>query len=350
VKVSLCVIAKNEEQFLPMLLSDIKAQSYPHSGIEVVLVNSNSTDNTPVLMTQFAQDNKDFQNVAILLNCKNSQASSWNVALSYATGDVVVRVDAHGSIPMDFVSNIVSNIQSGEKVVGGGRPNKVLDKTPWAMTLLAAEECMFGGNIAKYRRVQSEKQYLNTIFHGAYCKEVLAKVGGFNENLGRTEDNEFHYRITQAGYKICCCPDIISYQYIRTTLGGMIKQKYSNGLWIGLTTGVCPKCLSYFYFAPLLLVLGFVLSAVLAAVGIAVPIGVLSGVYALFDIFITVNAFIGRRRYPQLLLLPFIFPLLHFSYGAGTLVGLIKMPFWRKTIETAEKRINEIKRHYSDIK
>ena len=51
-----------------------------------------------------------------------------------------------------------------------------------------------------------------------------------------------------------------------------------------------------------------------------------------------------KKPNPLFLLLPFIFPLLHISYGIGTLVGLVKMPFWRKKLDdTSEKRIEMVK-------
>lgn len=348
--VSICVIAYNEEQFLPSLLNYIKAQDYPHKDIELILTDNKSTDTTKKIMTEFALKNeaeKDFKSVWVIDSPKNLQAVAWNEALLNAAGDIIIRLDAHSVIPSGFVSANVRNIQSGEYVCGGGRPNKTYKKTSWAYTMLAAEECMFGGTACNYRKVQKEKKYINTVFHGAYRKEVFAKVGGFNEDLGRTEDNELHYRITKAGYKICCCPDILSYQYIRETFCGMLKQKFQNGKWIGLTLGICPRCLSMFYFAPLALVLGYLLFALLAVFGIWLPLVLLTTVYLLFDLFITASAFLNRKVYTAFLLLPFMFPLLHISYGAGTLAGICKMPFWRKTLDgSSTRRIELVKKSF----
>ena len=39
-RVSVCVVAYNEERTLPLLLSDIKKQTYEHKKIEIVLVDS----------------------------------------------------------------------------------------------------------------------------------------------------------------------------------------------------------------------------------------------------------------------------------------------------------------------
>ena len=163
---------------------------------------------------------------------------------------MIIRIDAHARIPEDFVQKNIKNIEAGEFVVGGPRPNTVDHPTEWKKILLLAESSMFGSGIASFRRKSSERKYVKSVFHGAYRREVFEKVGGFNENLGRTEDNELHYRIRKAGYKICYDPEIISYQFVRGTLKQMMKQKYGNGYWIGLTTGVCPECLSIYYFVP----------------------------------------------------------------------------------------------------
>lgn len=57
----------------------------------------------------------------------------------------------------------------------------------------------------------------------------MIKSDFYNEELGRTEDNEIHYRMRKAGFKLCYCPEIVSYQHTRNTLKGMLKQKYGNG-------------------------------------------------------------------------------------------------------------------------
>lgn len=345
--VTLCVIAYNEEQFLQGLFDDIKNQSYNHSKIEVVLVNNGSTDKTESIMERFAEKN-DFFNVKIVHNHKGNQAIGWNTALLNTTGNVIIKVDAHAKIPADFVQSNVNVIASGEYVCGGGRPNIPVKDKPWDNMLLAAEECMFGGSFAKYRNLQTEKEYINSIFNGAYRREVFARIGGFNEALGRTEDNEFHYRLTKAGYKICCSPNIISYQYIRRNLPRMIQQKYSNGYWIGLTAKKYPKCLSLFHFVPFAFVLGIILCSILAIVGYPLLLSLLVGAYLLFDGYITFNALKSEKRCREFILLPLIFPALHIAYGIGTLIGIFHLPIRKDNLIKAKKRIRQVKRYYME--
>ena len=143
---------------------------------------------------------------------------------------------------------------------------------------------------------------------------------------------------------MCSFPDIISFQHTRSTLRNMIKQKYGNGYWIGLTCGVCPGCLSYFHFAPFVFLLMLIIFTAFAALGYIYPLLYTGLAYLIFHFVNTVVCFLTRKIKPQFLLLPFIFPILHIAYGIGTLCGLIKMPFWKRKLGSAPfDRIEEVK-------
>ena len=345
-RVSLCTIAHNEEKALNGLLRDFRDQNYPHRNIEVIMIDSNSTDHTHEIMDDFKNTDNGFYDVKVYNTKGSNQAAAWNVAIEHATGDIIIRVDAHSKIPRQFVSRNVFNIQEGENIVGGGRPNICMNPNPWTETLLAAEESLFGSSVADYRRPAAQKEYQDSMFHAAYRREVFAEVGGFNEDLGRTEDNELHYRIRQAGYKMCCCPEIISFQHTRSTFKRMLSQKYGNGYWMGLTLGVCPKCLSYFHFIPFVFLLTIIGTLLIWAIfGQPVFFAVIMAMYTMFNFVNTVGAFVIKKSAnPLFLLLPFLFPILHITYGIGTLVGLIKLPSWKKSLDgSAQKRIEEVK-------
>ncbi len=353
--VSLCVTARNEEQAVPKLLSQINSQTYPHGRMEIVLVDSASSDNTRGIFNKFAEDFKnEYMNVRVLDNPKISQAAGWNTAIKNALGDVIIRVDAHAEIPEDFTEKNISVIKSGEYVCGGARPSTVDNPTNYKNMLLLAEGSMFGSSIAGYRREMSgEKKYVSSVFHGAYRREVFERVGGFNESLGRTEDNEFHYRVRKNGYKICFSSKIISYQHIRATLGKMLLQKYGNGKWVGLTLGVCPKCLSVFHFVPFCFVAaltGFIALALIGAISgaevLRLPLVILSVLYLFADFIMTAAATAGaEKKHIVQLLLPGVFLLLHLSYGIGTAVGIFKMPFLKGTLRrSAEHEAESVRR------
>ena len=103
-KVSIIITARNEEKYLPMLFEDILNQTYPLQNTEVVLMDSNSTDNTRKLMEEFKENNGNLS-VQIVTNERQIQAAGFNEGVKHATGDVVLKIDAHSRIPEDFVQN-----------------------------------------------------------------------------------------------------------------------------------------------------------------------------------------------------------------------------------------------------
>ncbi len=330
--VSICVVALNEEGSLPKLLEDIKSQTYDHGLIEVVFVDSGSTDGTKEIMENFKSENNDFYDVLILDNPKKILPCGCNVALKNYTGDAIVRIDAHANIPSDFIEKNVELLNSGEMVCGGQRPNVIDGSTPWKETLLIAEQSMFGSSIASYRH-SNKTSYVSSIFHGMYRREVYDAVGLYDERLGRTEDNDMSYRIREKGFKIAYNPSIVSYQHTRSNLKKMLKQKYGNGYWIGKTMGINPKCFSVFHFVPFLFVLGIIFTTVLTGFGFPLLSILMWGAYLLFILATSVMEIIKNPFSITNFALPVIFFLLHTSYGIGTLIGLIEMPFWLKSLK-----------------
>ena len=319
-KVSIIITARNEEKYLPMLFEDILNQTYPLQNIEVVLMDSNSTDNTRKLMEEFKNNNESLS-VQIVTNERQIQAAGFNEGVKHATGDVVLKIDAHSRIPQDFVQKNVNEIIAGAFVCGGNRPTVVDSDDDFSKTLHIVEESALGSSIANYRK-SNVKRKVNSIFHGMYRKEVFEKVGLADERLLRTEDNEFHYRVRKAGYDIIFNPEIESYQYIRPTFTKMIQQKFANGYWIGLTSHICRDCLSLFHFGPGVFVATLLVLMMLTLVSF-VPLLTVVFLYLLAVLGLSIFEISKQKFNPTLLLIPFIMIAIHFAYGVGTIKGWI---------------------------
>lgn len=330
--VSFCVIAYNEEALLPSLLEDLLRQTYSRKDTEIILVDGESGDRTRQIMEDFFSCGHGYRRVAICDNPKRTQPCGWNIAIAEAKGDILLRVDAHASIPPDFIEKNVACIASGQDVCGGSRPNIIDKDTPWKHTLLMAESSMFGSGIAPYRRNPARCE-VKSIFHGAYRREVFERVGGFDEKLTRTEDNEIHYRIRKAGYRICFDPQIVSYQHTRSSLPKMLRQKYLNGYWIGRTVWICPACLELYHFVPFCFILAIIFTSALALAGLPLMAVLMWGAYVCLAVLMTVCTVIQNREFHAAsLALPLLFLLLHTGYGLGTLAGLLSMPVWKRKI------------------
>ena len=326
--VSIVISAYNEEKYLPGLIEDLKNQTYNKHKIEILFINAMSTDRTTDIIQKFINENTEFKSIRLYDNPKKNQASGFNLGIRNSQGDVVLKIDAHSKVTEGFVKNNVALIQQGENVCGGPRPTIVEGKGKWSEALHLIEENIFGSSIADYRN-RSQDRYVASIFHGMYRREVFQRVGLVDEQLGRTEDNEIHYRIRSHGYKIRYNPSVLSYQYIRPTFKKMLYQKYSNGLWIGLTTHVKPKCLSVFHYVPFVFVLGLVVSTIFLPIFPLLLIS-LSTMYFLLTIVMTVITLLKHRNV-FLLLMPILLFAIHCSYGIGTASGLINGFNWKKT-------------------
>lgn len=322
--ITIGIIALNEEKYLPKLLEQILGQTYSLRNIELILADSGSEDRTKKLMKEFQRQNGNkFRNIKVLDNPKKKQAAGWNVVIQNMLCDALIRLDAHAMIPENFVEKNVACLNSGEAVCGGTRTNVIDEATPWKRTLLTAEQSMFGSGIAPYRRSTETKKYVNSVFHTCYRKEVIEKVGLFNEELLRTEDNEYHYRVRKAGYRICYDEDIQSYYQTRNTLRGMIKQKYGNGFWIGKTVKKCPKCLSLYHLIPGAFVAMLAVTGVIGIVGYPLWFELLSSLYGIVCLILTIACLIKDKGLITDVALIGIFPFLHISYGVGTVLGLL---------------------------
>lgn len=328
--VSIITSAYNEECYLPNILSDFLNQNYPHKQIEIVLLNSMSTDQTKEVMLDFQkQYQEEFYGIQVHNNVKRNIAGGFNLGVSVANGDAILKVDAHAHIPVDFVEKSVALLDEGELVGGGARPTIIENDDDWSQALHLVEESMFGSSIANYRK-STREQYVDSIFHGIYRREVLEDIGPVDERLGRTEDNEFHYRLRKAGYQIKFDPKIQSFQYMRPNLRKMLQQKYANGYWIGLTTHVQPECLQKYHYIPFLFVLAQIFTVLLTPV-VQWPLWILFFVYLTAMIIVSILSIRKLTVKPVFLLLPLLLWLVHTAYGVGTFIGLIKGIWWRKT-------------------
>lgn len=319
-KISFIIVAYNAASRMGALLDDLLAQTIAHEQIEALLVDSASTDATRQLMLDFARS-APFT-VKVLDNPKRWLASGINVALRAATGDAIIRLDAHARMPADFLEKNLRILEQGEDIVGGcvagGKPN-----TPWENVLRTVDTSRFCGGAAPFRN-GGEARYVDTLAYALYRREVYDTVGFYDERLRRTEDNDMHYRMHTAGYKFYFSPEITSFHAARSTLRGQLHQKWGNGYWVGRTMRIQPRCFAPRHLIPAAFVLSLLFGALLCLVS-PLPLCLLLAVYLLCDLYFAVTGALAQdnARLLALVTLPFLFPTVHVVYGAATLAGLM---------------------------
>lgn len=323
--ISLAVVAHNAAAHLPALLSEIRAQTYPRDRFELLLIDSASADGTRGLMEAFAREAALLEPplaASVLDNPGRILPCGCNVALDAYQGEALLRLDAHASIALDFLWNNVRALAEGHDIVGG-----YVAATPAASKreapLVALDASRFAGGAAAFRN-PGKARTVDTLAYPLVRREVYARVGRYDERLIRTEDNDMHYRMRQAGYRFRYDPAIVSRHRARGTLGGLLRQKWQNGRWVGLSLGVQARMFAPRHFVPMLFVLALAASLAVWALGFGWPLVALLAAYGVCDLLYTLldslASPVGRLR--CLACLPWMFPLVHLCYGAGTLAGL----------------------------
>ena len=322
-RISFIIVAYNAEHCLGALLDDLLRQTIPMEQIELLLVDSASTDNTAQVMRDFAKD-APFA-VRLLDNPKRWLASGINVALAAATGDAIIRLDAHARIPADFLEKNLSALSKGEDIVGGCVAGGV-PGSDWEAVLRTVDTSRFCGGAAPFRN-GGEARYVDTLAYALYRREVYDAVGFYDERLRRTEDNDMHYRMHTAGYKFYFSPEIISYHAARSTMLGQLRQKWGNGYWIGRTMRIQPRCFAPRHLIPAAFVLAL-LGCLLLLPFASWPMAALIIAYLSCDLFFACQGALRqeRGRLLGLVTLPFLYPAVHIVYGAGTIAGLLHHP------------------------
>jgi glycosyltransferase involved in cell wall biosynthesis len=317
-RVSVVVPVYNEARSIAGTLRSIVEQSFPSERMEIIVVNGASTDGVRPVLEDWARRTPYLQ---VLENPRRTTPTSLNLGIAASDAEVIVRVDGHCRIAPDYVERCVELLaSSGAANVGG--PMRSEGAGPMGEAIAAATSSRFGIGNARFHYL-AHQDWVDTVYLGAFRREVLEEVGGYDEDLVRNQDDELNYRIRNAGYGILLSPDIISTYTPRGSLRALWRQYEQYGFWKVRVIEKHPASAQLRHLAPAALVLsllsstfGFVLSRRrLLLLPWAIYVAGILGASAL-------NARWSLRRAA---LLAAVFPALHLSYGVGFLCAAVSL-------------------------
>jgi len=324
--VSIIIPCRNEEKFIAACLDSILAQDYPGDRIEILVMNGMSADKTAEVVLAYV---KKFPSVKLLDNPKKIAPTALNIGIRSAKGDVIIRLDAHSEYPKDYVSKCI-RYQDEYKAdnVGGVWITRAQKADALGEAIVFVLSHKFGVGNSLFRVGVKEPVEADTVPFGCYRREVFERIGLFNEHLVRNQDIEFNLRLRKAGGKIFLVPDIVSYYYARSSLKDLARNNFRNGFWVLYSMKFAPLPFSVRHLAPFAFVLTLLvtlLAGMFWAPAILVSAFVLA-VYMMFTLAVSVS--IAREKGARYFLsLAVSFWTLHFSYGLGSLCGLIRLVF-----------------------
>lgn len=317
-KVSLIIPCRNEIGHIEQCLRDVLAFEIPDGGFEVVVADGTSDDGTRELIAAFAgRDSR----VRIVDNARRNTPCGLNAAIVAARGEIIVRIDVHTQYARDYLLQCVSTLEAtGADNVGG--PWIAVGKTYIQRAIAAAFASRFAVGGAKGHQANYEGP-VDTVYLGCWRRGTLERIGYFDEEFVRNQDDELNLRLVRAGGTVWQASSIRSWYTPRASLILLFRQYFQYGYWKVRVIQKHRVPASIRHLVPG----GFVgclllLSVMSTSVGPAAwMLTALLGVYTALLVAAAVDTGV-RSGWSLIPVLPAVFACYHLGYGIGFLAGV----------------------------
>ena len=225
--VSVIAPCRNEVDFIAAFMQAVDTQALPPDlHLEVLIADGDSTDGTRALLNEKARVDPRWQ---VIDNPKRIVSSGLNACLQVARGEVIVRMDLHTVYAPDYIAQCVAALRrTGADNVGG--PWRAEGRNPMQQAVAAAFQSRLVSGGARSRQLDYEGA-ADTVYLGCWPRTTFDRVGGFDEQLVRNQDDEHNLRITRAGGRIWQSAQIRSTYFPRSQLAQVFRQYMQYGYW-----------------------------------------------------------------------------------------------------------------------
>jgi glycosyltransferase involved in cell wall biosynthesis len=319
--VTIIIPCFNEEKFIGSLLDNILGQDYPGEKLSVLVIDGMSTDRTRQIIEGY---HEKFPFIRLLLNERRFVPFALNAGIEEANGEIIIRMDAHSHYPANYVSSLVRAMeQTGGDNVGGSWDTQPSNESLMASAIAAATSSGFGVGNSTYRLGVSGIRKVDTVPYGCFRRSLFERIGKFDEELLRNQDDEFNGRIIKNGGSIYLIPEVSITYYARPDVSSLLRMFYQYAFFKPLVNRKLGKPATLRQFAPPLFILfilfgwiGFLVHPWAGAAYAAVLL-----LYLTIDLAVSARASFSGRRADMFFILPWLFPLIHGAYGFGYIAG-----------------------------
>lgn len=312
---------RNEERHIRRCIDSILAQDYPRERFEILVVDGDSDDRSHEILASYGEQ------IRVLRNPARIVPTAMNIGIRAARGEIIARVDAHTTIEPDYLRRGVEtlmrtgadNVGGPMRTVGGGRVGDAIAR---------AMDSPFG--IGAYFHFAREDREVDTVYMGMWPRQTFERIGLFDEELVRNQDDELNYRLRKNGGRIFLTLSMRSHYQNRQTYRALAEQFFQYGLWKVRVLQKHPRQMGWRHFVPP----GFVACCALAPLLSFYQPWVLpmTGILVTSYFLLTFVAALGVARQHGWSLLPYVlvaFLVIHGSWGSGFLLGLVRFaPRW----------------------
>lgn len=269
-----------------------------------------------------------------------------NKGASKARGEIIVFLDDDAVLEKDYLRNAEEFFERHKEIdIVGGPQLTPKDEIGFAKISGYAFSSKFGAFKLSHR-YSTKKENLNvdeTALTSAnlLCrKEVMGKIK-FDPRLFPGEDPKFIEDAKKQGFKVAYSPDIILYHRRRPTIRGMAKQFFNYGKVRPKKESFVKTLAKPYFLVPSIFSI-YLISLLFTTIINPSIINSVSNIenmridntgflffipllaYILLNLLFSAYDSINNKDYKAILFLPFIYLIIHFSYGFGMIYGYLR--------------------------
>lgn len=326
-QVSVIIPCYNEQRTIKPLLDGLLGQTFPAENMEVVIADGESTDGTQAAIAEWQTEHPELQ-VVVIVNNAHSIPAALNSAIKASHGEIIVRLDAHSKPQNEYVARSVAALEEGLGQNVGGVWDIQPGSDKWiSRSIAAAAGHPIGVGDARYR-FTDQAGIVDTVPFGAFKRDLIDRIGFYDETLLANEDYEFNARVRESGGQVWLDPKIRSAYFARRDLKALSIQYWRYGYWKRQMLRRYPQTLRWRQALPPVFVFG------LAVLLIASPFfwlarWALAGILALYAFILLlagVQLAIRKKDATMVIGVPLAIATMHFSWGTGFLWSLLSPP------------------------
>jgi succinoglycan biosynthesis protein ExoA len=318
--VSVVMPVLNGAKTLTESVGEVLAQAY-EGDLELILALGPSKDHTDYIAHRLAASDP---RIRLVQNPSGRTPAGLNAALRAASHDIVVRVDAHGLLSPGYLARAVDLLlTTGAANVGGLM--LAVGQTAFEQAVARAYRSWIGLGGGSFH-VGGTEGPADSVYLGVFRRDVLERLGGFDEHYHRAQDWELNLRIRRAGEVVWFSPDLSVTYRPRSSWPELARQFFHTGRWRREVIRQYPDTVNPRYLAPPVVTAMVISGAVaglagrrsrLAALrwGWLAPVAYLAGLVSAAAVD-SRQMSLGARAW-----FPVVLATIHLSWGAGFLVG-----------------------------
>ena len=332
---SVIVPIYQEEKYIAKCIDSMLNQDYPKDDLEIILVDGMSKDRTREIVATYTAK---YPFIRLIDNPERIAPCAMNRGIKEAKGDVIMRLDAHVYYPKDYFSLLVEKLNElpGAENVGALCNTLPVNDSLTAQSIAAVLSSSFGMGNSHFRIGADKEMEVDTVPFGCFHRSIFDKVGLYDEELVRNQDDELNARIIKAGGKIYLIPQLVCEYYARDTAKKVFKMFYQYGVFKPLVNKKLGSPATVRQFFPLFFVLGLLVGPVVC---LFLPVlwWVYFAVIMLWFILATSFSLKDSKNLKRIITQNWIYFVVHFGYGWGYIVGISKILFHRPFVAQSNR-------------